>query len=267
MMYVFFFQNHDSSHHQDGRILDRYFYWHPGRVRDSLEPRGQTTQRAAQMRAAIAAWYDLVWWKVSGSLTCRFWKFIFILVIEHFLWSFVLQHFFYQKPCTGCSGNLKASVDSQGATCATMIVETAFSYKGMRTSESIVELLQVSLWNSTFDFMWLATIDLGDFEEKFWKVLPFCQHFNETMSEMSEHFVLFRFFLATRQPVLRWLLRSRLFCGALQQQCGSSHFDLRKDWMKCRAFLMIHKKKTQTWDHLNFTGISQLYAYIHMYTV
>lgn len=62
-----------------------------------------------------------------------------------------------------------------------MIVETAFSYKGMRTSESIVELLQVSLWNSTFDFMWLATIDLGDFEEKFWKVLPFCQHFNEKM--------------------------------------------------------------------------------------
>ena len=59
-MYVFFVQNHDSSHHQDGIILDRYFYWHPGRVRDSLEPRGQTTQRAAQMRAAIAAWYDLV---------------------------------------------------------------------------------------------------------------------------------------------------------------------------------------------------------------
>lgn len=108
---------------------------------DSLERRGQTTQRAAQMRAAIAAWYDLVWWKVCGSLICRFWKLIFILVIEHFLWSFFLEHFFYQKPCTGCSGNLKASVDSQGATCATMIVETPFSCKGMCTSESIVELL------------------------------------------------------------------------------------------------------------------------------
>lgn len=198
------------------------------------------------MRAAIAAWYDLVWWKVCGSLTCRFWKFILSL------WLNISYEVLF----------LDISSIRSPAQVVLEIWEHQWILKvqlvpqwSLRPSESIVELLPVSFWNSTFDFMWLATID---FEEKFWKVKH--RFANTLMKRCLEKItVLFCvFFWETRQQTIDKPF-SGGFCGLVcsVEHCSS---DVVAVTLKCRTAVLFWPKHGPSEFYGAFSNC------IHIYT-